>query len=506
MKRATVFSAALVFWSGLAGARDNAPATPALPSSGESVILFLLDNSASLPPLDPNTKRREALEKIYGFLQGQPYRLILFGGRGEIRVDDVDYYRNAGQWTDFFFAFSKARELMTEYPEGTVFKMVLITDGIIDPSPGDWKDQYVVPGADLSRVATERAEDLLSQLGNSLYVILIGDEIQRDAIEQLVVAANGQIAASDYAQGIADFFDDDGMLLRRFIFRVEPDEGLEQIQPIVQRIVSPPRAGLEVSIVGSLALLIGVFVCVGVRSFPGPGDREILEMRVGDPVHVAVDQLRRLPSEAASWSWKGLSLVPGSNKALAVLTVHDSSSELPPEGVDRSRMEPPASELIDLSLEELRARLHELSSSSSKEDQILALNLDYVARDLDPAAVEKILTTPVELRGRIRGMEFLRAKAHLLHNPELLRKVTSPRVAYKIFGAGGQEKELRSGSRIRLGRYGYRIEDLRRGGRKDFCLELAYESVPSALWLKRIVPRRIQQALRLRRSHERVVS
>ena len=167
---------------------------------------------------------------------------------------------------------------------------------------------------------------------------------------------------------------------------------------------------------------------------------------------------------------------------------------------------PPASDLIGLPLDELRFRLDELAKSSSKEDQILALNLDYVARDLDPAAVEKILTTPIELRGRIRGMEFLRAKAHLLHNPELARKVTSPKVVYKIYGDGAQEKELRSGARLRLGRYGFRVEDLRKGGRKDFCLELSYERVPSPLWLKRVIPRGIQKTLRLRRSHERVVS
>ena len=506
MIRATALSAAFVLCGAVTGAQDGASPTPMLPSGGDAVILFLLDNSASLPPLDPSTQRREALEKIYGFLQGQPYRLILFGGRQEIHVDDVDHYRNSGQWTDFYFAFLKAKELMAEYPPGTAFKMVLITDGIIDPSPQDWLDQFVVPGSDLTRVATERTQKVLSELGNALYVILIGDEVEHGAIEQLVLAANGRIAASEYAQGIADFFEDDGMLLRRFIFRVEPDQGLEQIQPIVQRIATPPRVGLEVTIAGSLILLIGVLVGVGVRSFPGPGDRELIEMRVGEQVYVAVDQLRRLPSEAASWSWKGLSIVSGSKKARAVLTVHDSSTELPPDGVDASKMDPPASELIGLPLDGLRSRLDQLSKSASKEDQILALNLDYVARDLDPAAVEKILTTPVESRGRIRGMEFLRAKAHLLHNPELSRRVTSPKVVYKIFGDGAQEKELRAGTRIKLGRYGFRVEDLRKGGRKDFCLELAYEKVPSPLWLKRIIPRAIQKTLRLRRTHERIVS
>ena len=70
---------------------------PSPPPPGEGpVILFLVDNSASLPPLDPEEKRVAALEKMFGFLQGHRYRLILFGGKDEISVDDVSRYRNDG--------------------------------------------------------------------------------------------------------------------------------------------------------------------------------------------------------------------------------------------------------------------------------------------------------------------------------------------------------------------------------------------------------------------------
>ena len=114
------------------------PSPVASPASGEPVILFLIDNSASLPPLDPDEKRVAALEKMFSFLQGKPYRLVLFGGRNEVFVDDVSRYRNTGQWTDYYWAFEKARELTKEYPPGTEFRMVLFTDAIIDPSPEDW--------------------------------------------------------------------------------------------------------------------------------------------------------------------------------------------------------------------------------------------------------------------------------------------------------------------------------------------------------------------------------
>src|SRR6266446_6840259 len=91
-----------------------APSPGPTPPAGGTLIFFLIDNSASLPPLDPDEKRVAALEKMFKFLEGQPYRLVLFGGRREIFVDDVSRYRNNGQWTDFYFAFDRVRELMKE--------------------------------------------------------------------------------------------------------------------------------------------------------------------------------------------------------------------------------------------------------------------------------------------------------------------------------------------------------------------------------------------------------
>jgi len=98
--------------------------------------------------------------------------------------------------------------------------------------------------------------------------------------QRMVVAANGSLASSAYAQGIADFFDDDGMLLKRFIFRIEEDEGLEEIEPIVTRIATPSAPRVQLAIAGSLLVAIAVLIVVGVRSFPGAGDREVVELRM----------------------------------------------------------------------------------------------------------------------------------------------------------------------------------------------------------------------------------
>jgi hypothetical protein len=501
--RAEVFAAALLSSALLCGEDREKPPMP--PLEGESVILFLLDNSASLPPLDPELQRRDAIEKIYSFLKGQPYRLVLFGGRSEIYIDAPQHYRNSGQWTDFYFAVEAAEKIAKEYPEGTAFKLVLITDGKLDPSPDDWTDQKVPEGVDLKAFAGERTTELLSNLHIPLYVILIGQEVDLTLIQRMVVAANGQIAANEYAQGIADFFADDGMLLRRFIFRVKEDEGLEKIEPIVTRIATPATPKVEFSIAGSLLVMVAVLIGVGVRSFPGPGDREVVELRNGESLHVAVDRLRRVSSDVPAWSWKGLSLVESSKSAVAMFTAREDSTELPPIGFSLDGLDPLSRELIELPLGALRERLDQLAKTGNKDEQIYALNLEYVGRDMEEPRVERLVSSSPEDRKKFAASDFLRAKAHLLHNEKLARKLTGTCVVCKIYGLNSHEYELRHGSKVQLGRYEFRVDELARGGRKDFRLGLIYERVPSPLFLKRLVPGSVQRALRLRRSHERII-
>ena len=497
----TVFASALLLFLAPAWARDQKP--PRLqPRDNEAVVLFLLDNSASLRPLDPDMHRREAIEKIFSFLRGQPYRLILFGGRREIHIDAPQHYRNKGQWTDFFFAVQAVRGVVAEYPEGTAFKMVLITDGKIDPSPRDWRDKAVAEDVDLSEEAGNRTVRFLEQLGLPLYVILIGEEVDYELIQRMVVGANGSLAASDYAQGIADFFEDDGMLLRRFIFRLEEDEGLEELEPIVTRIATPP-APIELGIAGSLVAVVALLIGVGVRSFPGSGDREIIEFRKEESLQIGVDRLRGVSSDVPAWSWKGLSLVEASIDAVVMMTVLEESTELPPDGLDLEGLDETARTLIELPLAELQERIRHLSKQGTKDEQIYGLNLEYVARDMEEAFVERLLTSSPSKRGKFEPLDFLRAKVHLLYNEKLNEKLTGPCVRCKIYGGGAPPFDLRHGGKIKLGPYEFRADQLSKGGRKDYTLGLTYEQVPSSL--KRLIPGKVQRALRLRRSHERFV-
>src|SRR5260221_4031636 len=101
-----------------------APSPGPTPPAGGTLIFFLIDNSASLPPLDPDEKRVAALEKMFTFLQGQPYRLALFGRRKENIVHHVTRYRNHRLTTDYYFAFDHVPELMYASSAATTVRLI----------------------------------------------------------------------------------------------------------------------------------------------------------------------------------------------------------------------------------------------------------------------------------------------------------------------------------------------------------------------------------------------
>ena len=511
-----MLSVALSLWLSAAPTPAAAPvdAVPGAVAKGP-VILFLIDNSASLPPLDPRERRVTALEKMFGFLQGQRYRLILFGGRREIAVDDVSRYRNEGQWTDFYHAFVKTREVAAEYPPGTDLRIVLLTDAIPDPNPADWPD--VPSGWELRAYSVRRSVEMLGEMAIPLYVVLVGeapagataadDPRSPGLVLDMVRAANGRKAAP-LAQTLASFFADDGVLLRRFVYRVRPDEGLPAIEPIVKRITAPPRAGIELRIFGYvlLPLTLALFVLLGllVRSFPGPGDLEILELALEQPLHVATDKLRRSPG--GQWSAQGLSLVADARQAAATFTLQQAPLDLTGNGVDLADVDPKDLRLLPLALDSLRTALEAATDSGSRDDKIHALNLDYAARSLQAEEAERVLLRSGAERRRTSAVEFVRAKAHLAFDPELERRLLEPHLQMVSYGKDGERRELVVGDTLRLGRYRFIVRELARGGRRHTRLVLYYDRVPSLLGLKTILPDLFQRVVRMRRSSERVVS
>jgi hypothetical protein len=506
---------ALLAFALLAGPAPSGAASPSPAPTAGPVILFLIDNSASLPPLDPSEKRVAALEKMFTFLQGQRYRLILFAGRKEIAVDDVSQYRNSGQWTDFFAAFEKAKELAAGYPKGTELRMVLLTDAIPDPDPADWTG--LPPGTDLRALSIHKTVDLLGTMRIPLYVVLVGQLAGPESVKNpeqspgfvldMVRAANGN-AASPLAQSIASFFKDDGVLLKKFVYRVAPHEGLKKIEPVVRRIAAPAQPKTELRILSYvvLPLCIMLFLLLGalVRSFPGPGDLEILELNRNQPVHVVVDKLRR--ASDGSWSAQGLSLAPDARGAVASFTLQVAPVDLTGHGIDASGLDPRDAELLPLGLDEMRRRLEAATDSGSRDEKIHALNLDYAARSLQPQEAERLLTRPAAERARLPAIDFIRAKAHLAFDDALRRKLLEPKVQLLSYGKDASRREIGVGDTLRIGRYRFLVKDLLRGGRKELRVVLYYDRVPSLFGLKTILPDLFQRAFRFRRSSQRTVS
>ncbi|HSD67807.1 MAG TPA: vWA domain-containing protein [Vicinamibacteria bacterium] len=506
---------ALLFLALQAGPALPGEGVPSPPPPGEGpVILFLVDNSASLPPLDPDEKRVAALEKMFTFLKGHRYRLILFGGKDEISVDDVSRYRNDGLWTDFYHAFLRAKQLADTYPRGVELRMILLTDANPDPDPKDWPD--LPKGWDVRSYSIREAVKLVRAMGLPLYVVLVGDpggEVSGRDREQspgfvldLVQAANGA-AAAPLAQTIASFFHDDGLLLRKFVYRVSPHEGLKKIEPVVKRIASPPQAGIELRIFGyfvlPLLLILGGLLGLLVRSFPGPGDLEILELAADQPVHVAADRIHRAPD--GTWSTQGLSLADDARTAAATFTLQGGGLELTGVGLETRGLDPRDAAYLPKDLDETRRALEAATDAGTREDKIHALNLDYAARGLDPQEAERILTRPLAERSRVSAVDFVRAKVHLAFDEPLRRRLLEPRVQVLTYGKAAARHELAAGAALRVGGYGFRVREIAPGGRKDARLALCYDHVPSLLGLKTLLPDAFQRALRFRRRRQRVV-
>jgi hypothetical protein len=288
---------------------------------------------------------------------------------------------------------------------------------------------------------------------------------------------------------------------------VEPHEGLKKIEPVVKRIVAPPSSRVELGL-GALVLPMILFVLVLggllVRSFPGPGDLEIIELSLGVPVHIAVDRLHKV--ESGGWGTTGLSLVKDAKEAAATVTYQAPSLDLMGAGVDTQGMDAITQSLLPLGIDELKRTIERYSGEGSKEEKIYALNLDYMAKNMTGPEAERLLTAASPDRRRIASVDFLRAKAHLIGNEALRRKLTEPRGQLVSYGKDGGRKDLSAAASVRIGRYGFIVKDVSRGGRKDARLSLYYDRVPSLLGLKTLLPDVFQRAFRFRRSSHRVVS
>jgi hypothetical protein len=264
------------------------------------------------------------------------------------------------------------------------------------------------------------------------------------------------------------------------------------------------ETGLFAALVLPLVLFLFLLAGILVRSFPGRGDVEILELPVGQPVHVAADKLHRL--ESGGWAGTGLALVGDPRDATATFTLKPPEIDLAGTGTVMSGADEMTRALLPLPLEELRRRLEEMADEGTKEEKIFALNLDYMAKNLSAPEVERALTMPAAQRSGIPALGFLRAKAHLLSNEALRARMLEPRVHVVTYGRRAERTEALPGAELHIGTYTFRVASVVKGGRKDVRVFLQYERIPSLAGVKNWLPPGVQRAARFRRASERLVS
>ena len=393
---------------------------------------------------------------------------------------------------------------------------MLVTDAIVDPDPKDWPD--VPSGWDVRSHSMRKTVELVREMQIPLYVMLIGDpagdvagrdrEQSPGFVLDLVQAANGA-AAAPLAQTVAAFFKDDGMLLRKFVYRVAPAEGLAKIEPVVRRIDGSAARRDRVQ---DLRLLRAA-----AAADPGgaPGTAGALVPRPRRPGD------RRAGASTSRYTWRrtrstGLPTAPGRPRASRWsktrarppprFTLQAREPDLTGIGLDTSGLDPRDAALLRTDLDGVRRALEAATDSGTREDKIHALNLDYAARGLDSREAERLLLSSPAERARIPALDFVRAKTHLAFTEDLRQRLVEPRVQLVTYGKDAARQELAQGASLRIGRYGFVVRELARGGRKDARLVLYYDRVPSLLGLKTILPDVFQRAFRFRRSRQRVVS
>src|SRR5262249_51507069 len=164
----------------------------------------------------------------------------------------------------------------------------------------------------------------------------------------------------------------------------EPQEGLKRIQPIVRRITAPSRPTVEAQFLSALVLPLALFLAlllgILVRTFPGPGDVEVVELDLNAPMHVAADRLHKVEG---GWSAQGLSLVADAKDASATLNYQTPVLDLTGSGLETSGLDTLVAWLLPLPLDELRRAFDDIAGKGTKEEKIFALNLDYMAKNLD---------------------------------------------------------------------------------------------------------------------------
>lgn len=480
----------------------QAPVRRPCPQSRNGVNILLVDNSKSVPNIDPRKNRVEVLEEILDSQEGAENRLVLFGGRDEIATDSPARFVNDGMKTDYYYAFREAVRVRSEYPPDCAARMILITDGILDAFPSDYQEMKFRDRGQAKAFSREQTLLLLDSNRIPLYIIVLGDRGDEPYIQDLSIHANGFLRANPLVESAVAYMGNEGFFFKQFVFRHDSAKGVKGVVAILRQITQEESSWLEMSVIAGAVGLLALAVVLILRRFPGPGDREIILLPNGATVLVGadIDDPKGVVTPEGVRPKAGLQLAAGTAYAVASVSLLNRGIDFGSGGLTGvQKLSPASRRLLDEDVSKLSSKLDQMEKSGTDEEIILATDLRYYCSNLEPERVRQVLATRDADRMALDCKEFLQAKVYASLAPDLLRELTEYRVFVSIPGRNVIRMELVSGMTLVLGRYTVRVESSVLDSQFGATVTLEYVHCPSMFALKRVVPRRVQRALRLRK-------
>ena len=469
----------------------------------KGVNILILDNSRSVPNMDKSRDRVEVLKELLNMLDGYDNRLILFGGRNEIALDNPEKFINDGWHTDYHYAFEAAVRIRKEYPADCDVKMIFITDGIMDAFPEDYPEEGFVSKAMAMDYARQQSYRLLEENHTPLYIILLGSQYDTFFMEQMSIRANGLAKANPLVERAAEFLDNNGFLLKKFIYKMPENAGTQEFKKVFRKIVHEDKPHFEYGLIGLLALALVAFVVVSIRSFPAPGDREIIDLVEGVPVLIGADTrgLGAISNFSPARPKGGLQQVADTAHAIASLSYQRRNFDFTSRGLlGASKLDAISKRLLDMDIQVLSAKLNEMEKRGTDEEIIAATDLKYYCSNFDHEKVKHILQAREMERMDIQAADFLKAKVYVSMAPDLLEELTEHRVFLTIPNRNIIRSQLNPGQTYDLGRYRIKIASVSKDSKYCARVMVEYLRVPSTLGLKNLIPPAAQRWLRLRRT------
>ncbi len=438
--------------------------------SKNGVIIFLVDNSKSVPKFDPKEDRKKVLREILNIAKKNGYltRLILFGGRYEIVLDDISKFNNEALHTDFYYAFKAAIDMAKKYPPTCKFKIVFITDGILDAFPSDYKEFGVIEKDEAMSLSKNMLYRLLKENKIPTYIILLGNEYDMDFMTRIAQEANSSLLVNPLVEKVADVLKNNSYFFKKFIYVVPKNSPKSRIRKIVKQI-SEKRSFKFEFFVGLVVLIIIIFIwIISLFKSPRPGDREIFFVSYDSPTFVEMDRNR-------------LEITPGKYNAIASFSyrfreISDYKKRL--RGVDR--LNKYEKYLLGCDVKELGIKLKEMQKSSDDDEVTTATNLSYYCSDLDDKEIEKIFNGPKD--ESIDAKKFLFAMVFLSMAKEIYEKIMKKRFFVSILKGKLIKKELSVGDTVEIGGYELKLLDMQDNKENGVYVEFEVLQVPFLKW------------------------